>query len=170
MAHLMSVSALVLEHGGDEDQAIAALLHDAVEDQGGLPRLIEIRRKFGERVANIVAACSDAYTMPKPPWKERKEQYINKLAEHGPEVWLVSCADKLNNARAILQDYESLGEELWQRFKGSKGGTLWYYRSIADRYLALNVGPLAVELKRVVSQLEKKTGIMGINQVKRSKL
>ncbi|MDE2234773.1 MAG: HD domain-containing protein [Gammaproteobacteria bacterium] len=158
VAHLLAVCALVLEHGGDEDQAIAALLHDMVEDQGGLARLNEIREKFGERVADMVAACSDAVTSPKPPWDQRKQKYLALLAEHDPAIRLVSCADKLHNARAILRDYESQGNEVWQRFNGGKQGTLWYYRSLADRYLALNLGPMAVELKRVVTRLEEAAG------------
>jgi len=157
VAHLLSVCALVLEYGGSEDQAIAALLHDAVEDQGGHARLAEIRDKFGERIAIIVADCSDAFIEPKPPWKERKEQYIAALAKHGPAVRLVSCADKLHNARAILRDYEDMGDALWSRFKGGKEGTLWYYRSLVDQYISLDVGNLAVELNRVVTQLEKLT-------------
>ncbi|MGH8400931.1 MAG: HD domain-containing protein, partial [Gammaproteobacteria bacterium] len=116
VAHLLAVCALVLEYGGDEDQAIAALLHDAVEDQGGAERLKDIRAKFGDQVADIVAACSDAFTLPKPPWQERKQQYIDALSKHDPTSWLVSCADKLHNASSILRDYESLGDELWSRF------------------------------------------------------
>lgn len=154
-AHLLSVCALVLEYGGNEDQAIAALLHDAVEDQGGEPRLEEIRVNFGEHVAEIVAACSDAFTQPKPPWQERKQHYINALANHDPDSWLVSCADKLHNARSILRDYESLGDELWSRFKGGKDGTLWYYRALTDQYRKLNLGAIAFDLDRVVRKLNK---------------
>ncbi len=161
VAHLLAVCALVLEHGGNEEQAIVALLHDAVEDQGGLARLKEIREKFGDRVADMVAACSDAVNSPKPPWDQRKQKYLALLAEHDPAVRLVSCADKLHNACAILRDYQSVGDEVWKRFKGGKQGTLWYYRSLADRYQDLKVGPMAVELKRVVTRLEENTGKSG---------
>lgn len=161
VAHLLGVCALVLENGGNEEQAIVALLHDAVEDQGGLERLKEIREKFGERVADMVAACSDVVNSPKPPWDQRKQKYLALLAEHDPAVRLVSCADKLHNARAILRDYQTVGEEVWKRFNGGKQGTLWYYRSLADRYVELKVGPMAVELKRVVTRLEEATGKSG---------
>lgn len=153
-SHLMSVCALVMEHGGDEDQVIAALLHDAVEDQGGAPRLEEIRAKFGERVARIVDACTDACVEPKPPWRERKEDYIAGLQHHHADSLLVSCADKLHNARAILSDYRDLGEELWDRFNAGRDGVLWYYRSLADEFRRLMGGRLADELDRTVTQIE----------------
>ncbi len=117
VAHLLGVASLVLEHGGDEDLAIAALLHDAAEDQGGLPRLEEIRRKFGAHVARIVDGCSDAYTDPKPPWHERN--YLAHLPNASPEVRLVCAADKLHNAREILGDYRPVGDELWDRFRAA---------------------------------------------------
>lgn len=154
VSHLLGVCSLVLEYGGDEDQAIAALLHDAVEDQGGAARLADIRSRFGDRVAEIVDACTDADTQPKPPWRERKECYIAGLAEHDPEVWLVSCADKLYNARAILRDYRQIGEALWARFRGGRKGTLWYYRALADEFGRLSVGPIADALEEVVATLE----------------
>src|SRR5579864_2336169 len=105
VAHLLAVCALVLEHGGDEDQAIAALLHDVVEDQGGAQRQEEVEVLFGQRVAAIVAACSDTDVVPKPPWKERKVRYVEALSSHDPACWIVSCADKVHNADAILNDY-----------------------------------------------------------------
>jgi GTP pyrophosphokinase len=154
VSHLLGVCSLVLEYGGDEDQAIAGLLHDAVEDQGGAPRLADIRGRFGGRVADIVSACTDADTHPKPPWRERKERYIAALAEHASEVWLVSCADKLYNARAILGDYREIGDELWQRFRGGKAGTLWYYRALANEFNHLKPGPIARELEGTVATLE----------------
>jgi GTP pyrophosphokinase len=121
VAHLLSVAALVIEDGGDEDEAIAALLHDAVEDRGGRPTLEAIRSGFGERVATIVEACSDAEVTPKPPWRERKERYVQHLECAGASVLRVSVADKVHNARAILQDYRAVGEELWSRFKRIAG-------------------------------------------------
>jgi len=117
---------MVIEWGGDEDMAIAALLHDAVEDQGGLTTLEEIRGFFGDQVASIVDACSDSYEVPKPPWRERKERYIRRLRGEGHEVLLVSLADKLHNARSILYDVRSTGPSALDRFDGGKDGTLWY--------------------------------------------
>lgn len=154
IAHLLAVCALVLEHGGDEDQAIAALLHDAVEDQGGAGRLAQIRQFFGERVAEIVSACTDSDTQPKPPWKERKVRYIENLPKHDRAALLVSCADKLHNARAIQRDYRELGDAVWSRFKGGKDGTLWYYRSLVDEFNRLQVGPISEELKETVTALD----------------
>ena len=107
IAHLMGVASLVLEAGGDEDLAIAALLHDVVEDCGGAPMLQEVRHKFGERVAKVVDGCTDADTYPKPPWRERKESYIRHLKKANADTRLVSAADKLNNVRSILSDYRS---------------------------------------------------------------
>jgi (p)ppGpp synthase/HD superfamily hydrolase len=157
VAHLLGVASLALEHGADEDEAVAALLHDAVEDQGGAPRLEEIRARFGERVARIVAGCTDADVIPKPPWRERKERYIAHLAEADASVRLVSAADKLHNARAILSDYRTHGETLWQRFKGGRDGTLWYYRSVVEAFRAFGSTPLTDELARIVDELERLT-------------
>lgn len=154
VSHLFAVTALVLEHGGDEDQAIAALLHDAVEDQGGLPTLDEIRNRFGAHVAEIVKACSDSFEKPKPPWRQRKEQYIAHLPAKLPAARLVSLADKVHNAGTILADYGRIGEEIWGCFKGGKEGTLWYYRELASAFRATGNEPLIVELERLVSALE----------------
>ncbi len=155
IAHLLGVASIVLEHGGDEDAAIAARLHDAVEDQGGRPRLSEIRRKFGTHVARIVDGCTDAYTDPKPPWLERKKKYLARLPQASAEVRLVSAADKLHNAREILADYRQVGEALWNRFHGRKERTLWYYRALAEVFRAEGSSPLVEELDRVVSELER---------------
>ena len=155
VAHLLSVAALVLEDGGDEDQAIGALLHDAVEDQGGAPVREDIRRRFGARVVAIVDGCTDADTIPKPPWRARKERYIEHLGHAPAEVLRVSMADKIHNARAILADYRTLGEPLWSRFTGGRDGTLWYYRTLVETYRAAGAGPLIDELDRVVSELER---------------
>ena len=133
ISHLMSVAALVIEHGGDEDQAIAALLHDAVEDQGGLPTLERIRNEFGERVAGIVRECSDSDGGEnKPAWKDRKAFYVAHIATKSDDALLVTLADKVHNARSILSDHIRIGELLWQRFTGNRDGTLWYYRSLGD--------------------------------------
>lgn len=156
VSHLMGVASIVLEYGADEDEAIAALLHDAIEDQGGSKAREEIRGRFGDRVVEIVDGCTDADTKPKPPWRERKEAYITHIKDASPSVHLVSAADKLSNARAILKDYRSLGDKLWERFKGGKEGTLWYYRSLSDVFLAVYPSPLADELDRVVSEIERR--------------
>jgi len=155
VAHLLAVSSLVLEHGADEDTAIAALLHDAAEDQGGSAMLEEIRSRFGPRVARIVEGCTDALEAPKPPWRERKERYLLHVRDMTPEVRLVSMADKLHNARTILADYRRIGETLWTRFRGGREGSLWYYRSVTDALADLGPHPLAEELHRTVAELEK---------------
>lgn len=135
IAHLMGVTSLVLEFGGDEDQAIGALLHDVVEDCGGAPMLREVRRRFGDRVAKIVDGCTDSDIEPKPPWRERKENYIRHLKNADDATRLVSAADKLNNIRSILSDYRSVGEAIWARFNGGRDGTLWYYRALLNEFL-----------------------------------
>ena len=155
ISHLMGVAAIVLEHGGTEDEAIAALLHDAVEDQGGRATLEKIRKRFGDEVAQTVEGCTDADTNPKPPWRERKEKYITHLHKADASVRLVSAADKLHNVRTILADYRKVGEALWERFRGGKDGTLWYYRTLAKTFREIYPSPLADELGRVVSELEQ---------------
>ena len=155
IGHLLGVTSIVIEYGGDEDMAIAASLHDAVEDQGGLPRLREIRRKFGKRVAHIVDGCTDSYTMPKDPWLQRKRDYIARVAGESDEVRLVSAADKLSNARETLHEVRAHGETIYQRFAGKKSGTLWYYRELLKVFRAAGRNPLVEELERVVSELEK---------------
>jgi len=154
IAHLLSVSALVIEAGGDDDLAIAALFHDAVEDQGGLETLVKIRQRFGNRVADIVDSCSDSYTMPKPAWKTRKENYLDKLQTSSKDVRLVSLADKLHNARNTLRDLRTENEKVWDKFNGGKTGTLWYYRSLIEIFEQFEVNFLLDELKRVVNQIE----------------
>jgi len=154
VAHLLAVSSLVLEHGGDEDQAIAALLHDAPEDQGGEATLARIRDEFGDRVAGIVAACSDTFESPKPPWRARKERYIAALDGKGPDVWPVTLADKVHNARTIVADLRADGPATLDRFNGGRDGTLWYYRTLADRLAVLAPGALADELLRLAATME----------------
>jgi GTP pyrophosphokinase len=155
IAHLLGVTALVLEDGGDEDEAIAALLHDAVEDQGGLPTLAVIQERFGERVAEIVIGCTDADSVPKPPWRARKEEYIAHVGHASPSVRRVSLADKLHNARAVLHDQRQIGDAIFSRFAGGKAGTIWYYRTLAHIFLATASGPNAAELDRVVTEMER---------------
>ncbi|MBC8504584.1 MAG: HD domain-containing protein [Anaerolineales bacterium] len=154
IAHLLSVAALVMESGGGEDETIAALLHDAVEDQGGKKTLKEIQRRFGNNVADIVLSCTDAYTFPKPPWQERKESYIDHLKEASPESRRVSLADKLHNARSILRDLRLCGEETWEKFNGGKEGTLWYYRTLLEVFKDLESNFMVDELERVISEIE----------------
>ena len=155
IAHLLAVASMVLENGGDEDAAIAGLLHDAIEDQGGAETREEIRLRFGETVVEIVNGCTDADVLPKPPWRVRKEEYIEHLRVASAAVRLVSTADKLHNARAVLADYRELGETLWRRFHGGRDGTLWYYRSVTDALRQGGSTPLIEELERVVSELER---------------
>src|SRR5437870_5136866 len=154
IAHLMGVASLVLEAGGDEDLAIAALLHDVVEDCGGVPMLKEVRRRFGKRVAKVVDGCTDADTYPKPPWRERKEAYIHHLRTADADTRLVSAADKLNNVRSVLADYREVGESIWSRFNGGREGTLWYYRALLDEFLRRKPNRLTRELDRSVRELE----------------
>ena len=155
IAHLLAVTAIVLENGGNEDEAIAALLHDAIEDQGGDFTRQEIRRRFGDIVVAIVDGCTDSDVFPKPPWRARKEAYIAHLRGASQSVRLVAAADKLHNARAVLADYRVVGESLWLRFHGGKEGTLWYYRSVADALRDSGRTPLIDELRRVVTEIEQ---------------
>ena len=158
IGHLLSVTSIVIEYGGDEEMAIAALLHDAVEDQGGMPRLQEIRRKFGKRVAHIVDGCTDSYTEPKPPWMERKRDYVKRVGSESEEVRLVSAADKLSNARETLYEFRVHGDAVFDRFAGKKEGTLWYYRALIDAFRKASGNPLVDELDRVVTELESLAG------------
>lgn len=159
IAHLLSVSALVLEHGGSETEAIAALLHDFIEDQaerhgGAAAARAELVRRFGEEVARIVDGCTDAEVTPKPPWRPRKEEYLARLkAKTDSSVLLVSMADKLHNARSIVADYRGLGEELWSRFTGKREGTLWYYAALLDAYGDRGNATLRGELARVITEM-----------------
>lgn len=157
LSHLLAMTAIVLENGGGEDEAIAALLHDAVEDQGGEATLVEIRRRFGQHVAEIVKGCTDTDTVPKPPWRERKEAYVAHIGSASPSVRLVCAADKLHNARSILADYRRHGDELWARFQGGRE-TLWYYRALVNAFWAAGVTPLVEELERTVGELEREVG------------
>jgi (p)ppGpp synthase/HD superfamily hydrolase len=154
LAHLLAVCSLVLEDGGDEDQAIAALLHDAVEDQGGPPTLAEIRRRFGDRVAMIVEGCTDADTIPKPPWQTRKEQYIARLTHEPAEVLRVSVADKLHNARSMVADLRRDGNTMWSKFNSTRDQNLWYYRSLVAAYRQAHFpSPLVDALDRTVAEI-----------------
>lgn len=151
ISHLMTVAALVVEHGGNEDQAIGALLHDAAEDQGGVKTLEDIRRRFGDTVAEIVSDCTDAWTEPKPDWRARKEAYLANLSAKPKQSLLVSLADKTHNAEAILFDYRVLGDPLWQRFNGGAEGTRWYYSALARVFSQTIPGRLSDRLSRAVA-------------------
>ncbi|MDR3522146.1 MAG: HD domain-containing protein [Acidocella sp.] len=162
ISHLLGVASIVLEFGGDEDQAIAGLLHDAIEDQGAEQEpLIEAR--FGPRVAAIVRGCTDADTFPKPPWRARKEAYIAHLETTGPDVWLVSCADKLYNARAIVTDLRALGDAMFSRFTGGKDGTLWYYRKLAEVFGRVFPRILSTELSVAVAEMGALAGAPAVS-------
>jgi (p)ppGpp synthase/HD superfamily hydrolase len=154
IAHLMGVASLVLEAGGDEDLAIAALLHDVVEDCGGAPMLEEVHRRFGGRVAKVVDGCTDADTVSKPPWRERKEKYIQHLKHADADTRLVGAADKLNNVRSILSDYRAIGESVWSRFNGGREGTLWYYRTLRDQFLRHKPNRITRDLELAVNELD----------------
>lgn len=162
VSHLLAVSGLVLEHGGDEDTAIAGLLHDAIEDQvdeypGDLRKAI--RDTFGERVLGIVEECSDSPTSrEKGPWRERKVGYLDHLRVASAEARLVSASDKLHNLRCVLADYRRAGEALWDRFSGGRAGTLWYYRELARSFATFGPAPLAEELRRAMDELERLVG------------
>ena len=159
VAHLLAVTSLVLENGGGEDEAIAALLHDAIEDAGGSARREDIRVRFGDEIVRVVEACSDSDGDNKGPWEERKRRYLAHLAATtDAKVRLVSACDKLHNARAVLADYRTLGDALWARFNGKRAGTLWYYRAVADEFLARGPAGPAAELDRAVGELEELVG------------
>lgn len=157
LGHLLSVAGLVINDGGSEEQAIAALLHDCVEDAGGPSTLDEIRKNFGADVARIVDECSDTDVEPKPPWRERKAAYIQHLGEVGEDTLLVSVADKLDNARSMLRDYHEHGPALWQRFTvKNPDDHLWYYDGLLDAYRKRGLGSWMVdELGRVVEALRR---------------
>jgi (p)ppGpp synthase/HD superfamily hydrolase len=155
ITHLMGVASIVGRHGGSEDQFIAALLHDAVEDQGGGETLARIREKFGDTVARYVEGCSDSYGEPKPPWEERKERFIEKTRSADPDLKLIIAADKMHNARSIVSDLYERGNVVWKMFNGGRDNTLWYYAQMVD---ALGMGwvhPLLRELVHEVDRLHR---------------
>jgi len=159
LSHLLGVCSLVLDMEGSEDEAIAALLHDVIEDGGGVEAEVTIRNDFGETVARIVRACSDTDEEPKPPWRPRKEAYIAAIAHKQPDELRVSLADKVHNARAILLDYRTEGDVLWTRFSAGRDEQLWYYRALASGFEARRndlgeaAGPAVDELRRVVEEI-----------------
>mgnify|MGYP001827676933 FL=1 len=161
ISHLMAVTALVLENGGGEDEAIAALLHDTAEDCGGRPVLEEIRRRFGDTVASIVEDCSDTLEAPKPRWQPRKESYLEHLETAPEATLLVSLADKVHNTRALAFEYRRVGDRLWQRFTATREQTFWYYQSLLDifrRRCPEQLEPLVDELATAFQDLQ---GLVG---------
>ena len=151
-AHLLGTAGLVLDFGGDEAQAIAALLHDAAEDHGGRPRLAKIRKRFGADVARMVEDCTDTFEKEKPEWRPRKEAYIASLPGKRARSLLVSAADKLDNARAIVADLRAHGVGTLNRFSG-KRDTLWYFQELVEVFGMLGVGPVADELTVAVKEM-----------------
>ena len=168
IAHLLAVTALVIENDGDEDTAIAALLHDTVEDQGGLPMLARVNASFGSRVASIVMEVSDNEGDPKPPWRARKEQFIESIPRLSPEARLIALADKIHNVHSTIEAYRRVGEGVWSRFHGRREGSLWYYREVLK---AFQIGrteeqvtnePLLQDLTRAINSLFAIAGEMSV--------
>src|SRR6476469_1780627 len=155
IAHLLGTASIALEYGASEDEAIAALLHDAIEDQGGATTREAIRRRFGDTVTAIVDGCTDSDATPKPPWRQRKQAYIDRISTASGSVRLVSAADKLYNVRSIVKDYRQLGDTIWERFKGGKEGSLWYYRSLVEALRKAELTPIVEELDSTLFELEQ---------------
>jgi len=166
MAHLLGVASLVMGEAGQvpfpitEDMAIAALLHDAVEDHGGAPRLENIRRNFGDQVARMVGGLSDSLAenpCSKAPWADRKAAYIEKLRIEPADVQLISAADKLHNARTILEDHRVLGAEVWQRFKRGRNQQIWYFNELLNVFKSAGTNRIVEEFGRVLDELQTRS-------------
>lgn len=164
MAHLLGVAALVMGEAGHvpflvtEDMVVAALLHDAVEDHGGLPRMKDVELNFGADVAHMVEGLSDSFvedSRNKKPWRERKEAYVDRLRGEPVQVQLISVADKLYNARAILEDYRVVKEEIWNRFNRGREDQLWYFDELLKAFREVRLGRIVDEFARVVHQLRE---------------
>jgi (p)ppGpp synthase/HD superfamily hydrolase len=167
ISHLLGVASIVLDYGGDEEMAIAALLHDAVEDHGGRPMLKMIEQIFGARVGKIVDGCTDSYAedpKKKEGWEQRKFRYLRRIRHEDAETRFVSAADKLYNARAVLRDLRYNGERVFERFSAPKTKIIWYYRSLVTEYRAGGVThllkPLLDDLDRVVLEVEHLSGVL----------
>jgi len=145
---------MVMDNGGTEDQVIAALLHDAVEDQGGEPTLVMIREKFGDHVAELVLQLSDSVGEPKPPWRGRKEVYLKHLETAPMEVLEIVIADKMSNLTSVYRDYERIGDELWKVFTGGKKGSLWYYHEVYAVLSKRMSGYLLESYKELLDRLD----------------
>jgi GTP pyrophosphokinase len=158
IAHLLSVCGIALEHGADEDEAIAALLHGSIKDAGekGIDRIREeIREAFGDKILEIVNGFTDMDVYPIPPLAEQREAYLARLRDSSSSVRFILAADKLQNAKCILHDYRELGEELWKNFKGGREGTLWYYSLLIAELRKGTYSPIVEELDRVVMEIGK---------------
>jgi (p)ppGpp synthase/HD superfamily hydrolase len=158
IAHLLGVASIVLDDGGNEDEAIAALLHDAAEDHGGRPRLEDIRSRFGDAVAKIVEDCTDSWDTPKQPWAERKRAYAEHARALPQSSLRVSVADKVHNTYAILRDLRNAGDAVWDRFRASPDDVLAYYQSLIRSYREAGGGKLVDELDRIVRGIEREMG------------
>jgi (p)ppGpp synthase/HD superfamily hydrolase len=158
ISHLLGVASIVLDDGGTEDEAIAALLHDAAEDHGGRARLEDIRSRFGDGVARIVEDCTDSWETPKKPWAERKQAYAQHARTlYGPSL-RVSAADKVHNTYTILRDLRDQGESVWSRFNAGPDDALAYYQSLVRSYREAGGGKLVDELARIVRGIEREMG------------
>ncbi len=153
--HLLAVASIVADYGGDEEQVIAGLLHDSVEDQGGRPTLNTVRGRFGPRVARIVEACTDSFETPKPPWQERKRAYVEHVKGAREDELLVSAADKLHNARSIVAEQRRVGNRAFQRFNARRVDVLWYYSALVRAFAKRNRTPLVDELDRTVREMRR---------------
>ena len=158
IAHLLGVASIVLDDGGSEDEAIAGLLHDAAEDQGGRVRLEDIRRRFGDGVATIVEDCTDSWEEPKRPWAERKRAYLEHARTLSSTSLRVSAADKVHNAYAILRDLRNVGEEVWARFNAPADDVVAYYEGLVRAYREAGGGRLVDELDRIVRGIRREMG------------
>jgi (p)ppGpp synthase/HD superfamily hydrolase len=158
IAHLMAVAATVLEWGGNEDEAIGALLHDAAEEAGGRERVDDIRKRFGEQVAGIVEDCTDSFEDPPPSWRKKKEQYVAHVEESGRSANRVSAADKLCNVRQLIRDLRTRGPAIWDEYEGGKEGRLWYYGAVLEAFKRAGSNPLVGELEHAVSELRERAG------------
>lgn len=158
LSHLMGVASIVLDDGGDEDEAIGALLHDAAEDHGGRPRLEDIRSRFGDGVARIVEDCTDSWETPKGPWKDRKQAYVEHARHLERSSLRVSAADKVHNTYAILRDLRNTGDEVWERFTAAPDDVIAYYESLVRAYREAGGGRLVDELDRIVRGIQREMG------------
>jgi (p)ppGpp synthase/HD superfamily hydrolase len=158
LGHLIGVASIVIDDGGSEDEAIAALLHDAAEDHGGRARVDEIRAKFGDAVAKIVEDCTDSWETPKRPWAERKQAYTDHARHLNASSLRVSAADKVHNAYAILRDLRNEGESVWGRFNASADDVMAYYAGLVRSFRDAGGGRLVDELERIVKGIEREMG------------
>lgn len=158
IGHLLGVASIVIDDGGSEDEAIAALLHDAAEDHGGRERLDEIRSRFGEAVARIVADCTDSWDTPKRPWVDRKREYVEHARSLPAPSLRVSAADKVHNAYAILRDLRNTGETVWDRFNAPADDVIAYYEGLVRSFRQSGGGKLVEELERIVKGIQREMG------------